>query len=146
MTLLRIAAAALVSASLALPAFAADDASDFALTAALIKKLEAAEPELNQLEPLDDEDELDDESPAATVRRLQRLAEAHPGARAILARHGMTSRQYALTVVAVTHAGLYLTVEGLLDKKEAAKRYASFTPQQRANIDLVRKTGTARKR
>lgn len=67
------------------------------------------------------------------------MIDAHPKAKAVLAKHGMTSMEYSLAVHALFAAGFYLGFESGMDKKKAASLYASYPKERQANIELLRK-------
>lgn len=118
---------------------AADDpAARHRLTTAALQKIQAADAEMKKqpAAPSVKEEEADeDETVDAMVRRIDR----DPRLKAVLARHGLGSREFALSVHALLHAGAYLAFEKSLDKAAAAKLYAGYTVEQRANIELMRK-------
>ena len=72
--------------------------------------------------------ELDDTT--STTRKLDAL----PQVRATLARHGLTSREYAAATLAALHAGMALAVE----KAPGAQGAQGMTPEQRANVEVMR--------
>lgn len=80
--------------------------------------------------PLEDRDDEDAESVDDIARKL----DAHPRVRAALVRHKLTSREYATAVLAALHAGMVLAME----KAPGAKIDPEFTPEQRANVELMR--------
>lgn len=125
---------AALSMALSSPVFAAEDASRFLLTPALMQKLKAAEPDLNKLKTADD----DDDDGAESIEDYMKAIDRHPGARAVLARHGLTSRDVAYATHAMLHAGMYVAMENLMDKKKGAALFASYTKEQKANIALMR--------
>lgn len=139
MKMTRLFAAAFVALLLcASHAGAADPEERFLLTPALLTKLKAAAPELKKLDKKEREDEDEKDNPSA--EEYARLIDKEPRARAILARHGMSSREFALSTYAMMHAGLFVGLEPTMNKKQAAEMLAKFTKEQRANIDLLRKT------
>lgn len=144
MKLTTFLAAAALALAVSSPALAVSDkdAETFLLTPALLAKIKKAEPELKALNIDDDtEDEEDSES---TVNDIIQTIDKHPRAKAVLAKHGLSSKEMALASVAMLHAGMYVMLEGQMDKKGAAQLMASYTRQQKANIALMRtmaKTG-----
>lgn len=126
--------AATLSMALSAPALAANDASHFLLTPALMQKLKAAEPDLKKLEQMDDKDDGSGESPEAFIKAIDK----HPGAKASLAKHGLSSRDYAYAAHAMLHAGMYVAMEKLMDKKKGDALFASYTKEQKANIAFMR--------
>lgn len=117
---------------------AADPEEHFLLTPALLNKLKAAAPELKKLDKEARED--DDEKGNPTVEEYARAIDKEPRARAVLAKHGMSSREFALVTFAMMHAGLYVGLEPTMNKKQAAEMLAKFTKEQQANIALLRKS------
>ena len=107
----------------------------FRLTPQLLERMEAlqaASPEAAR--PGDD-----DEPDAQSVQELARQLDADPRIRALLARHRVSSIEYASAVYAALHAGMFLAMESLADKASRTSALASFTPEQRANIELLRR-------
>lgn len=107
----------------------------FRLTPQLLERMEApqaASPEAAR--PGDD-----DEPDAQSVQELARQLDADPRIRALLARHRVSSIEYASAVYAALHAGMFLAMESLTDKASRTSALASFTPEQRANIELLRR-------
>ena len=106
----------------------------FRLTPQLLERMEAlqaASPEAAR--PGDDEPD------AQSVQELARQLDADPRIRALLARHRVSSIEYATAVYAALHAGMFLAMESLTDKASRTSALASFTPEQRANIELLRR-------
>ena len=134
-TLTFFALAAMALVVTATSAWAAADPATFRLTPALLDRMEAATAEANRLPQSrknEDEDSGDD---AESVEDIARKLDADPRVRAILARHGLTSTEYATATLAALHAGMALAVE----KAPGASRQAQgFTPAQRANVELMR--------
>ena len=127
------ALALLVSA----PVHAAEDPALFVLTPALMQKLTAAEKALKALykdEAEDAKDDGNDKSIEASIRKIDR----DPNTLAVLARHGLTSRDLVLSAHALLHAGMFVSTEASMDKDKNAALYGSFTKVQQANIVLVR--------
>ncbi|MES2322930.1 MAG: hypothetical protein V4633_11770 [Pseudomonadota bacterium] len=121
---------------LAAPALAADDASHFQLSPTILQKLMSAEAEMKLLQKPDEglaaPDE--DKSIAAAIRRI----DADPKTTAVLAKHGLTSRDLVLSTHALYHAGMFVSTESTLDEKKRAALYQSYTSEQQANIDMIR--------
>lgn len=117
---------------------AAQPEERFLLTPTLLAKLKTVAPELQKLDKREEEE--DDGKDSPTVEDYVRILEKEPGAKAILARHGMSTRQFALLTFAMAHAAVFVGVEPHMDKKQAAEMLATFTKEQRANIALLRKT------
>ncbi|GAB2465770.1 hypothetical protein GCM10027082_16790 [Comamonas humi] len=142
MPLSRLAAtrSAAVSLCLALavllagPAWAADgaDPARFRLSPALLDRMDAVAAELKRSGPAPQDE--DDDSDAESVEDIARKLDTQPKVRAALARQKLSSREYATAVLAALHAGMYLAVE----KGTGPKAMASFTPEQRANIEVMR--------
>ncbi|MFO7326213.1 MAG: hypothetical protein DIU62_010905 [Pseudomonadota bacterium] len=138
--------AALLLAVFAPLVAAADEVEQFRLTPALLDRLDAIEAEGERLRQLrggdedEDEDEDDDEDAddIASVDAFVARIEGDPEARAILARHGVKPREFALAAMAILQAGTWLAFEGAMKKGDAERMLAGFTPAQRANIELLR--------
>ena len=152
--LLHLLRAAILSAAIALvhvPAWAAPDPAEFRLTPDLLRKFEAIDAESKRLaeaeeddEGGDDEDDADgdeDDKDDQTVEGMARKLESVPEIKALLARHGVTPMQFALSAHALLHAGMYLAFEEAMDKQKAAELFRGYTKAQQANIELVRKSG-----
>lgn len=131
---------------------AADEVEQFRLTAALLDRLDAIQAEGDRLTQLrDDEDEEDDDEDddlddIASVDAFVRRIESQPEARALLARHGMKPREFALASIALLQAGTFIAFEGAMKKDDAQKMLADFTPAQRANIELLRQRLAAKEK
>lgn len=141
MKMTRLFAAAFVALLLcASHVKAADPEERFLLTPALLAKMKAAGPELKKLEKDDDEERDDDKSNNLSAEEFARVLDKEPRARAILARHGLSTREFALSTYAMMHAGMFVGLEPTMNKKQAAEMLAKFTKEQRANVELLRKT------
>lgn len=110
----------------------------FLLTPTMLAKMKAAAPELKKLDK--NEEEEDDGKNEPSVDDYVRILEKEPRAKVILAKHGMSTRQFALITFAMAHAGMFVGLEPHMNKKQAAEMLATFTNEQRANIALLRKT------
>jgi hypothetical protein len=149
--LLRASVLALALVFMLPPASAAPDPAEFRLTPELLRKFEAVDAEGKRLfkaeEEDDDEDagdEDDDEEDDAkdqTVEGMAAKLAADPKIKALLARHGLTPMEFALSAHALLHAGMYLAFEQAMDKQKAAELLRGYTKTQQANIELVRKSG-----
>ena len=135
---IQLAAALLALSLCSTPSFAADPEEHFVLTPALLAKIKAAAPELKKLEKEDEEDDGKDE---LSVDDYVKAIEAQPRARAVLAKHGIGTREFALSTFALVHAGMFVSMESMMDKKQAAEMMGKFTKEQKANIALLRKLG-----
>lgn len=136
MNFLKFLLPALLALFLAANAQAAEDASRFLLTPVLLQKLKSAENDLKRLKKAEEEDaDSDDEQ---TIESLMKRIERDPATRAALAKHGLSSRDFALTAHAVLHAGMYVAMEQAMDKKKGAALFASYTKEQQANIAFMR--------
>lgn len=133
--MVRFFLSVLVGMSLAAGSLAQSDPQRHALTIPLLEKFNAATKELEKTVKKSDDDEKDNE----TVDELVKSLDATPGVKPVLARHGMTTRIYALTAHAIAHAGFYLMMEPSMDKKKGAALLASYPKEAQANIDLLRK-------
>ncbi|EER61259.1 conserved hypothetical protein [Acidovorax delafieldii 2AN] len=129
-----ICALVLGAASASLCAASAAPAERFRLTPALLDRMEAVQA-ASQAIAHDSEDQDVD---AQSVEELARALEADPRIRSLLARHKITSTDYAAAVFAAVHAGAFLAMESAARKKDLAAALASFTPEQRANIEVLR--------
>lgn len=113
------------------------DPASFALTPAMLDRIAAVTAELGTLQMADDgdaDDDDDESDDAESVEDLARRLDARPEVHAALARHGLSSQQYVAATLAVLHAGMYLAVE----QSAGPQALASFTAQQRANVEVVR--------
>lgn len=121
---------------------AADDPAQFRLTNALLDRFDAIQAESEKMkgadEDEDEDDEDDDDLDDADINAIIKRVEADPKVRQLLARHGVTAREYALAAHAVLHAGAFLAFEAAMDKQGAERLLASYTPVQRANIEVLR--------
>lgn len=141
MKMTRLFAAAFVALLLcASHARAADPEERFLLTPALLAKMKAAGPELKKLEKDDEEEQDDGKSNNLSAEEFARVLDKESRAKAILARHGLSTREFALTTYAMLHAGMFVGLEPTMNKKQAAEMLAKFTKEQRANVELLRKT------
>ena len=119
------------------PARAAQDASHFQLSQAMVEKLKAAESDMKQLHKpaAAAEPEVDtDQSIDAAIRKIEKDA----ATTAVLAKHGLTGRELVLSAHALLHAGTFISMEQSLGPQKGADLYQGYTKEQRANIDLVR--------
>ncbi|MET4579673.1 hypothetical protein [Ottowia thiooxydans] len=110
------------------------DPARFRLTPALLDRMNALEAELKHSGTADKQGDDDDEADAESVQDIARKLDAQPRIRAALARHKLTSTEYATAMLAALHAGMYLAVEKAADPRAAA----AMTPEQRANIEVMR--------
>lgn len=119
------------------PVQAAEDPALFALTPALMQKLTAAEKDMKALYKDEAEDAKDDGNDKSIKAAIQKI-DKDPNTLAVLARHGLTSRDLVLSAHALLHAGMFVAKEASMDKDKNAALYGSFTKVQQANIVLVR--------
>lgn len=152
MNLFRSFAAILLVAGIACSGAASAarlDPDHYLITKETMAKLKAIETEFDKAgyKPLDEDEEEDagrdrkkgkKKDDDATPEALMREIESNKEAMAALKRHGLTSRDFALTSFALLHAGFYVMFEDSMDKKGAADMFAKFTKEQRANVALVR--------
>lgn len=117
---------------------AADPEEHFLLTPAVLAKLKAAAPDIRKLEK--EEGEQGDGANNPSADEFARILDKKPRARAVLARHGLSTREFALSTYAMMHAGMFVGLEPTMNKKQAADMLAAFTKEQRANVALLRKT------
>lgn len=141
MKITRLFAAAFVALLLCSShASAADPEERFLLTPALLAKLKAAAPDIRKLEKIDDEEQDDGKNNNLSAEEFARVLDKEPRARAVLAKHGLSTREFALSTYAMMHAGMFVGLEPSMNKKQAAEMLAGFTKEQRANVALLRKT------
>lgn len=136
----RLLAAFLLAFGFALQANAAEEFERHALTVSMVEKYKAATKELEKAikkkeEKEDEETSKDDPSVDDIAKELDRT----PGVKPILKKHGLSSREYALTTLALFQAGFWLAMEPSMDKKKAAIQYAAYPAEVRGNIELLRK-------
>lgn len=136
MKLLSAFAAAMLSLTLAVPAFAAADPAQYVLTQSVYSKIKAMEPELKKLEKNEKDD--DDGEDLDTVEDIVKMIDSKPAAKALLARHGLSSKEYALAMLAMVHAGFAVAAESMMDQKAIAKAMAGYTKAQQQNIVFMR--------
>ena len=169
MTLIKTLLACLILLGLQLPATAAPDPAQFRITEELLRKLKATDDEAKKLaaasrkakskkareddDSAEDEDE-DDADDAAddpksgrsdkddSVEGIARKVDADPKLKALLAKHGLSSMDYAMSVHAMLHAGMYLMFESSMPKPKATELYNGYTKAQQANIELLRTSAT----
>lgn len=146
MNILRSALVAL-SLSLCAAAHAGTIDDHFVLTPALVQKTKAAygaleKAGISRTEEEDAEDDKYRKNGELPVERFIQNAE-RPAAKAILARHGLSTREFGLSTYALIDASLYLAIESMGSKADAAKTFAKLTREQQANVALVRKLGPA---
>lgn len=121
-------------------AHAAPDADRYVLTTSTLQKLKAINADVEKLKLKDlDNDEDEEDDGGKSVEDFAKAIDAHPKAKAVLAKHGMTSMEYSLAVHALFAAAFYLGFEPSMDKKKAASLYASYPKERQANIELLRK-------
>ena len=148
MTLLKPAvfAAFLFSLLAGAPAVAAEDPSHYLLSPALIDKLKAAEADM-KAQHLPEQAEAES-APDAGGNRIDAAIggiDRDPKMLAVLAKHGLTSRDLVLSAHALLHAGMYVASEKTRNKKKTADPYSGYTTEQKANIAVVRAFAAARK-
>lgn len=107
-----------------------------ALTVSQVEKANAAGRELASRNLLKESGEDDWKK---GIDELAKDMESVPGAKAVLAKHGFTGRSFILTTWAVMGAGAFLGTEGSMGRQKAAASLAAMTPEERANIELLRK-------
>lgn len=134
-----------VALSLVLGLFAAThaappDPARYLLTEATMQKLKAAQQDL-QRSGIDTNEDL---SGNDSVEGIAQRIEARPEVRDVMARHGLTPIECALSVHAVLHAGLHLVAEQEQDRTRTAQMLAGYTDEQRANIEFLRRAQRGR--
>ncbi len=128
-------------------AHAAEDASHYLLTPAVMQKFKALDAEAGKLKLNGkDEDDQDDGDRDDSIEGIIRKIESDPRTKAALARHGISPREYAHAAYAMLQAGMYVGMESQMDKKGREKLYASYTREQKANIALMRNYVPAQKK
>ncbi|QGZ40295.1 hypothetical protein IP92_05045 [Pseudoduganella flava] len=134
MQLSRTVAAAVLAAGIACSgaASAAADPSHYLLTYTVIEKFKAFEKDTRK--DAHNDEALDPRDADDLIRKLDK----DPAAKAALAKHGLSTREFALATFAMLHAGFFVAMEGAMDKKKAAEAFAGYTQEQRANIEMVR--------
>ena len=153
MTLFKLAVSAAFSFSLlaAAPARAAEDPAHYLLSPALIDKLKAAESDM-KAQHLPDEAVAAPAPDAGGNRIDAAIAGIDRDAKtlAVLARHGLTSRDLVLSAHALLHAGMYVASEKTRNKTgnktRTADPYTSYTTEQKANIAVVRAFAAGRRK
>jgi hypothetical protein len=128
---------------LAAPARAAEDASHFQLSAAIMEKLRSAEADMKALQKTEEmEAEVDpDQSIEAAIRKIDK----DPQTLAVLAKHGLSGRDLVMSAHALLHAGTFVAMEKTADQKKAADLFKGYTKEQQANIELIRAIVSGRK-
>lgn len=136
--MVRLLLAVILALGIAAPTFAGPDPQRHALTVPIIEKLQAAHADMEKLPKpkgaKDDEDEKD-----LSVEDVVKLINSTPGAKPILARHGLTAENYALGLLALFNAGFFVAMEPSMDKKGAAKLFSSYPKEMQGNIELLRR-------
>lgn len=120
-------------------AHAAPDPDRYLLTTSTLQKLKAINADAEKLKIKGLDDGKDEDDGGESVEDFAKAIDADPKAKAVVAKHGMTSMEFALAVHAVFAAGFYLAFEPSMDKKKAASLYASYPKERQANIELLRK-------
>lgn len=77
-----------------------------------------------------------DETPEGIARKI----DADPRMKALLQKHGLSSMEYAMTVHAMLHAGMFLMFEQSMPREKAKELLDGYTGAQRDNIELLRKS------
>ena len=169
MPLIKTLLACLILFGVNLGALAAADPAQYRLTSEMLRKLEATDAEARKMAEAsrkpgagdeDDEDENeeadDDEGSNEddragkrdkddSVEGIARKLDADPKLKALLAKHGISSMDYAMSVHAMLHAGMYLMFEQSMPKPKAAELFNGYTKAQQANIELLRKSALMKK-
>jgi hypothetical protein len=132
----RLIGTLLIAFCLSAPAIAQSNFQRHTLTVEMLQKHKAASLELKKSVKMKDDD---GDKDGVTAEQFAKELDATPGVKPILAKHGMTSRSYAQTTVALFEAGFHLMMEPSMDKKKGAELLASYPAETRANIELLRK-------
>ena len=144
MKLTRVFAAAFIALLLCAThgANAAEPEERFQLTPALLAKLKAATPDIKKLEKADDEEDerKDGKGRNLSATDFMKVLDKEPRAKAVLAKHGISTREFAMSTYAMMHAGMFVALEPSMNKKQAAEMLSGFTREQQANVVLLRKT------
>jgi hypothetical protein len=136
--IVRCVAALLLAVSFAAQAGGkSEEFQRYAFTQASLDKYMAAGKEMKKLPKQKDQDDDDKDDPS--VDDIARELDKTPGVKPILARHGFSSREYALATLALFNAGFYLAMEPSMDKKGRVELYNSYPKQLQGNIELLRK-------
>jgi hypothetical protein len=80
-----------------------------------------------------------------SVEGIAAKVEAHPQIKAALAKQGLTPMDYALAVHAMLHAGMFVMFESAMDPQKAQALLSTYTPAQRENIEVVRRSATMKR-
>lgn len=133
--MIRLMASALLALALAAPAFAQSGFTRHTLTVALLEKHQAATRDIEKaIKKTPDDGDKD----GVSVDEFAKELDTTPGVKPILARHGLTSRAYALTAIALFEAGFHLMMEPTMGNN-VKQALASYPAEMRANIELLRK-------
>ena len=130
-----------------------DEAKKLAAASRKAKPKKAQEDDDASDDSADDEDEADADDAADdpksgrsdkddSVEGIARKVDADPKLKALLAKHGLSSMDYAMSVHAMLHAGMYLMFESSMPKPKATELYNGYTKAQQANIELLRTSAT----
>ena len=136
--ILKYIAPIALAAALIAPAQAKEDASHFLITPAFVQKLKAADAEMKKYKKDDEDDEKDDGKDDSSIEGIMKKIDSDPRIKGMLAKHGITSREYAHATYAMLHAGMYVAMEKMMDKKKGEAAYNSYTKEQKANIAFMR--------
>jgi hypothetical protein len=172
MNLLKSLLACLFLLGINLSASAAPDPAQYRLTDEMLLKLQATDDESKRLQAAarksrpggkehddeedeeyeeDEEDEEEDDRADAkgkdddSVEGIARKIDADPKIKALLAKHGISSMDYALSMHAMLHAGMFLMFESSMPKPKADELFNGYTKAQQANIELLRKSTMMKK-
>jgi len=116
---------------------AAADPDRYLLTPVTLKKMHAVNQDLEKANIKEEDDDEDDKN--LSVEEFARLLESNPKAKAVLAKNGISSMDYALATYAMVAAGMHLMFEPSMDKKKIPSLIASYPKERQANIELLRK-------
>jgi hypothetical protein len=98
-------------------AHAAPDPDRYLLTAATLQKLQTVNTDLEKLNIKDIDDNKEENNGGKSVQEIVKAIDAHPKAKAAIAKQGMTSADYALAMHAIFAEGFYyLMFEPSMDK------------------------------
>ncbi|WP_427915451.1 hypothetical protein ACPWT1_11270 [Ramlibacter sp. MMS24-I3-19] len=133
--MIRLVTAFVLALGLAAPALAQQPTyTSYALTVLTLQKMQAAAKEIEKkVGKKYDNDKTDNDKTDndLSVASIEKMLNSVPEAKPILAKHGLSSKEYALATMAGVEAGMHLMFEPAMDKKGASQLMASY-PRKRA--------------
>lgn len=139
--------AAILGAMLQMSAAHAGLDDHYLIDAAMVKKMTAAVKAMENASLPEDTPEQEKEDDKYRVKgelpveRYILSIERRADARALVAKHGFTPKEFGLATYAMTDAALFLAFEKMANKADVAKEYAKLTSEQKANVAVLRKLG-----